>query len=912
MPHATSRLSFFFFIALFLSPLCFAQDDPRTLRLAEKLVAAQTEDERAALLSAEKDLVTVELRKALVAAGRRQRIQGNFPQALSIYRLAQSVAERIDDKSGIADALRNIGTIHSLQGDPAQAFEYLQKSLPLSEAAGDQAGIAATLNNFGLLYYEQGDYGLALEYYRRSLTLYEAIGDQVGNAGRLLNIGLIHKLLGHHSLALDYYQKSLTLFEATGRKIGVAVALTNIGNIYGEQGNYSLALEHYQKSLALREAAGDKGGIASSLRGIGRVYQDQGNENLALEYYQKSLALWETLGQKRPTANTLNLIAKTHFSQGNFPQALSLAERAAALARQINDRANLSRALTTAGNARRALNQFTQARLAFDEAIATIETLRTLVAGGEQEQQRFFEDKVAPYHAMVELLIADNQREEALAYAERAKSRVLLDVLHSGKVNINKAMTAPEQARERQLKSALVSFNTQLTHEQARPQPDSVRLADLQARLHTARLEYEAFETGTYAAHPELKTQRGEARVISLAEAGALLPDTNSALLEYVVTDEQTFLFVLTPTQETRDGRQGRGIESQKRLSTIPNPQPPAPTLKVFTLDIKRKDLIERAESFRRQLAQRDLRFEASARALYAALLEPAHALLRDKRTLVIVPDGVLWELPFQALQSSPKHYLIEDHTLSYAPSLTVLREMSRIRQKGTNGAERAPTLLALGNPALGQQTTERAHRPTLMDENLGALPEAEKQVKALGQLYGAARSRVYVGADAREELMKAEAGNFRILQLATHGILNNASPMYSHVVLAQGAAGAQEDGLLEAWEMMNLDLKADLVVLSACETARGRVGPGEGVIGLTWALFVAGSPAMVVSQWKVESASTTELMLEFHRRLQPTVKRPHTSTAAALQQSSIKLLNSRAYRHPFYWAGFVVVGDSR
>jgi CHAT domain-containing protein len=150
------------------------------------------------------------------------------------------------------------------------------------------------------------------------------------------------------------------------------------------------------------------------------------------------------------------------------------------------------------------------------------------------------------------------------------------------------------------------------------------------------------------------------------------------------------------------------------------------------------------------------------------------------------------------------------------------------------------------------------------------------------------------------------------VLHLATHGILNDASPMYSQVVLAQSAEGASEDGLLEAWEIMNLDLKADLVVLSACETGRGRVGAGEGMIGLTWALFVAGTPAAVVSQWKVESGSTTELMLEFHRNLRRSIKqaRPHVSTAKALQESSLKLLRGSQYRHPFYWAGFVVVGD--
>ncbi len=207
--------------------------------------------------------------------------------------------------------------------------------------------------------------------------------------------------------------------------------------------------------------------------------------------------------------------------------------------------------------------------------------------------------------------------------------------------------------------------------------------------------------------------------------------------------------------------------------------------------------------------------------------------------------------------------------------------------------------------------------KSVMMDGELNPLPEAEKQVQALGRLYGATNSRVYTGGEAREERVKAEAGDYKILQLATHGILNNASPMYSHVMLAQNSESADkpsaEDGLLEAWEMMNLDLNVDLVVLSACETARGRVGAGEGVIGLTWALFVAGSPTTVVSQWKVESASTTELMLEFHRQLQPPAIKAasrRVTTADALQRAAVRMLQSREYRHPFYWGAFVIVGD--
>src|SRR5262249_23275751 len=156
-------------------------------------------------------------------------------------------------------------------------------------------------------------------------------------------------------------------------------------------------------------------------------------------------------------------------------------------------------------------------------------------------------------------------------------------------------------------------------------------------------------------------------------------------------------------------------------------------------------------------------------------------------------------------------------------------------------------------------------------------------------ELYGARQSKVYTGAEAREERVKAEAPGYRVLHFATHGILDTTSPMYSHLVLSQQADHSEEDGLLEAWEVMDLDLNADVVVLAACETARGRVSAGEGLIGMSWAFFVAGSPTTVASQWKVESTSTTQLMLEFHRNLKAGIQGPtRISKAKALQLASL------------------------
>ena len=197
----------------------------------------------------------------------------------------------------------------------------------------------------------------------------------------------------------------------------------------------------------------------------------------------------------------------------------------------------------------------------------------------------------------------------------------------------------------------------------------------------------------------------------------------------------------------------------------------------------------------------------------------------------------------------------------------------------------------------------------TLRDGSLDPLPEAGEEVKALARLYGAARSKVYVGAEAREDRVMSEAGQASVLHFTTHGTLNNASPMYSYLTLAEG--GPNDDGLLEAWELMQLDLKAELAVLSACETARGRIGAGEGVIGFSWAMFIAGVPSTVVSQWKVESASTRDLMVSFHRSLiSPGSKQTRQTKSDALRHATLKLMRNPETSHPFYWAGFVLVGD--
>ncbi len=865
--------------------------------LAATLLATTSPEARRALLETEKELVTNTLCQALLAQARPLFARGDYLPAFRAYEQVQQLAEQLGDKADLVVALRGTGNVYYQQSNLTQAQAYYQRSLKLAEEIRDQEGILNAANNLGNINYSQGDYRKALAYYQQSKRLAEERKDVGGLARALNNIGGIYLLQANYPLALETQRLTLKLAQELGDLGLLSQALNNLGLTHLGLNEYNEALASFQQALKLVEEKGFKPAMILALNNLAVVYEAQGQYQLAEDCYRRSRQLAEALGNKEALAFLLSNLGNTRRLQGDYRQAVELTERAITLAKQIGNLEVLSKASTRAGKALLALAQPEQAEQAFTTAINAVEQLRAQASGGEQDRQRFLETRIAPYYCMIDLLVTRGQVMDALAYAQRAKGRVLLDVLQGGKADVAKAMTVAEAEQEQRFKRGLATLNTLIYRERLQTQPNETRLGELNAQLEKLRLEQEAFQTGLYSAHPELKLQRGELRPLSPGEISDLLPDPQTAILEYVVTEEQTYLFVITRAAPNSVGA-----------------SPPSASAQVYPLNLTRNEITALAERFRRRIANRSFDFGELAGELYRRLLQPAHRQLLNKQALIIIPDGSLWQLPFQALQATGGRYLIEDYALAYAPSLPVLHAMFKHKAARGQLSNRAPSLLALGNPLLGAQGTAQTETMLLGDQATPLL-ETERQINALKQLYGKTRSKVLLGAAAREDLLKAEAARYRVLHLATHGILNDASPMYSHLLLSQVPDQQGEDGLLEAWEIIRLNLQAELVVLSACETARGRVGLGEGIIGLTWAFFIAGSPSNVVSQWKVESNSTSDLMLEFHRRLWPrpgTAKSVALSKAEALRQASLAVLRNPRYRHPFYWAGFVLIGDGR
>lgn len=693
--------------------------------------------------------------------GALERRAGKYEQALAHLKQATTLYQQLGQKGlklgyQIADTLAETGRVYNDMGENATAITLLRQAFLFASKLPQPDLAASVQNSIGVLYLEQEDYEQAETWLQRALQSYQHSGNPAEATKVLLNLGVTAQRRSQFSLAHDHFQQALQQATRLNKQEVMIAAGEGLGVIQREQGNYAAALQTLEQSLSLAKAVQNK--------------------------MREAELLWR--------------IAEVHFAQGAFTQAVELASQARQIALQQRLPKLSYLTAVTLGQAYLRLKKIPEASAMLDEAARQLESLRTHVAGQEQERQLFFQNKATAYHLQIELLLQEGKRLDALQASERAKARVLFDVLQRG-----------------------------------RAQGDKQYLADF------------------------------EPPILQPVELGRLV-GPKTALLVYAVTQEQTFLFVLKHTSA-------------------------APEIQTLTIPISAQELRRRARLFHQLIAERRPAFAAEARELYRLLLQPAAAALQGAEELCIVPDDGLWEVPFQALQTSTGRYALEAYTIRYAPSLSVLTALTN-RQQPTATA----SLLAFGNPATPQDN----------GLSFAPLPEAEKEVAAIGKLFSPAQ--IFTGAAATESRFKTLAGRHSILHLATHGVLNNRQPLDSYLALANSDGEEAEDGKLAAREIMRTTLKANLVVLSACETARGNIRSGEGVVGLSWAFFLAGCRTLVVSQWQVHSASTADLMVAFFAQRQR-----QSQNARALREAALRLMQQPRYQHPYYWAGFITMG---
>jgi CHAT domain-containing protein len=846
---------------------------------------------------------------------------GNYDNATAAYLESRKAFEAAVSERDVIYILADLGTISLIQERYADAREYSEASISLADRLKgssaptatwpDTFGIAGSLRTLGELSLRDGDIDQAISQFQRALKLLNELNRDHSYdfyvTETYAGLGRVYTSAGDHVKALA----SLNSARQTATADQVPKVLSNLGYLYMEQEDYAQADAHFHQTLKVYRSANNQREESRVLLNLGVVQQRQGKHDEALAFFRQSLdaatatkivdveiAAFEGIGvvltaqshfddalkaldtgleiarethDRMRQAELLWRTSQTYQEMRDYARAEQFAQDAVVLARGMRLPKLTFLATATLGDVYTANNKVDLAIKSLKDSIDQLESLRDRVAGREEGLQLFFENKVGPYHTLVTLLADQGKTFEALLYAERAKGRVLLDAVSGGRSDLANVLTQRERLEEQHLIKKISEVNQRIKSQQA---GDPQTQNEVYSQLDAARLELASFKDRIYVAHPESRLRSGVAQALTLASIRTLTATTDLAYLEYVVTDRKLGVFIVKHSRVTNE-----------------------PDIRYLSLPVNVDELREKVNKFHSMLAERHPNHRALSRELYHLLIEPVAEELQNVRTVCIVPDSFLWTLPFRALTTNRGNYLIEQYAMYYAPSLGVLHEMNdRLKATMSNGS-----LIAFANPVIG--------RDEKLNQDLCPLPEAETEIAEVAATIPSKLKKVLVGREADEKSFKAFAPNYATIHLATHGVLDNRDPLYSHLLLTKTEGDVENDGSLEAREIMNMRLNADLAVLSACETGNGRISPGEGVIGMSWAFFVAGTRSMVVSQWRVNSASTSKLMKNFYEALAR--RRDRGNKSEALREASIRLLKDPRYRHPFYWAGFVLVGTN-
>ncbi|HVS03407.1 MAG TPA: CHAT domain-containing protein [Thermoanaerobaculia bacterium] len=780
-----------------------------------------------------------------------------------------------------AVALSNLGLVARDRGDLVAAEEYLRQALATEEPQAGAAGswsLAMILNTVGMVAADRGDLEGAQAAYGRALRIVERVAPGGAAAASISeNLGLVALEQGQHELAEPALRRSLEIKQQlAGDPLEEAMALANLARVHLERHELDAAEALYLRSLALKEAvAPDNLVVSNTLVHLGHIARRRGDLALARERHQRALALRRGLHREGVfVADSLREVALLAAAEGDLAaaeaqlrQAVAIGERLAPFGLQH------ARSLYELGRLERRLGRRAAAAVTLLRALDALEAQVGRLGVGSEAAGEYRSHHLELYRQAIEVLLELGRCGEAFHVLERSRARMLLVML--AERDLVFAADVPPELEQHRLR--LASELDQLQAELRQSPPEG--LGRLEERMAALRAEREAVREQVRRLAPQLAELRDPRPLDAAAVRRGLEPGT--VLAAYSVGDEGTDLFLLT-----------------------------AEALEVVRLQVGEEALAAAVERFRRLLQHG--RWGGTANAaellsvsgdLYRWLLAPIEGALEANERLVVVPDGPLLLLPFAALaRDTPggAQFLIERLPVSVSHSATVLARL-RDRRERAPDAGRAQ-LVAFADPSDGGEL-EGGWRDAAYP--LEPLPASRDEVAALLNLFPE-RSVGYLGAEATESRAKA-VGDTRYLHFATHALLNERYPLSSALVLRPSPFGG-DNGLLQVWEVFEqVRLAADLVVLSACETALGADVRGEGLVGFTRAFHYAGAASVVASLWRVGDLSTARLMKRFYGYLRAGMPKD-----AALAAAQGDLLRDPAVAHPYHWAGFVLHGDWR
>jgi len=815
---------------------------------------------------------------------------GEFVAAKEVYRDALSLSRRLGDLRTQAEVRNNLAMVAWRQGEVADALEWLDEALANWRMLKFSYGEAIAITNRGILLWESGEYDEARQHYARALAIFETIGDVRGEAYAVNNMGVLLEALGENRQALSYLNRAIRLFRRTSDKVAEGRAEVWRARIHLTLGDRQLARASIDRALLLIRLSADQLAEADAISQLGRVLDASSRGVLARSEYHKALALYQGLGSRRGMADAFHDLGASHLASGDAGNAMPFLAQARDLRRALGLRAVEAESLFLMARVERRRDHFELARTHLEAALALVESLRVGVLE-KQLRSAYAESKQQYYAAYIDLLVESHRRDpgaghDRLAFeaAERSRARGLTELLRESWNGVAASLPPALAERERALRKEINYWSWQQWQQAAQPAGTA---REALAASNLARL---------FAEHDQAEAdiRRSDRRYSSVLRPETLpldviqreVIDADTVLLSFHLGRERSFVWAVT-----RDA---------VRVEVLP----------------ARAEIERRA---RRYLAlvttgaavgTAPLETESAGLAVTRAVLQPVADVL-GRRRVMIVADGILHLVPFAALPRAGGSPLLQASDTVVLPSATVLALLRR----ELAGRPPAPRILAViadpvfeGNDPRVQAARTSGVRGAAAGRFL-RLPYSRDEANRILELVPPALSLKALDFQASRALATSPTiGEYRFVHLATHAVQNDQRPALSGIVFSMvDAKGVAQDGFLRLHDVYNLELRADLVVLSACETGTGKQLGGEGVASLARGLFHAGAARVVSTLWEVDDEATSHLMQLFYKQLL-SLSAPSPSSALRLAQAAMR--KHPRWRHPYYWAGFVLQGE--
>ena len=831
-----------------------------------------------------------------------------FQRSEELARQALELSEKTGDKGRAAWAMVLLSSAISYQGRLSEALEIAQKNVPVARESGDKRVLEQALNTLASINGGLGRYEESLGFFYECLDLAREINDPTMQYMSMLNIGEAYVRSDNPDKAELPLQESLriarelkpNLRASNPSKKATEMALLNLGGMEMARQHYRAALNYYEQVHVSKPESSLW--VVAALQGMAASYEQLGEPQKAIEFLDQAIPIAEKAASGYAYRNLLSELGGNQEKLGNLDAALASENKALALIHEAGgDPDSEWQVESRIAHIERALENNDQALEHYKKSISGIELLRSVALNTEEGRAGIVERSRATYAETADLLIDLHRRDEALEMAERGRARAFLDMLAEARVGIADELTLDQRKQEDAILSRVSSAQRKLWDQNA---PSDEKKKN-EAELNAAESDLEKLHLQIRQTNPRYASLQYP-EPIDVQKIQSKLLDDRTALIEYLLGDKRSLAWVVTKDKIT--------------ILILP----------------ARKDIEKRMAAYRKLLGERvsGLTLEQSltrinllSGELYGLLFKPIEKDVRASKTLIVVPDGTLGYLPFEALVTTSGHdkptYLAEKFAIVYGPSASALVTVDAMNRQIMPRRD----LLAFGDPVItvlnsfrktrsepsSSESVSKLHRSPPGEDyaergfSLARLPYTRDEVLGIGEFFPPDQRQLYLGADAREETVKSEKlDDFRYIHFATHGFLDELHPGRSGILFSR-APESKEDGILQTGEIMRLKLNADIVTLSACSTGLGKLVTGEGVLGLTRAFFYAGARNVVVSLWNVNDSATATLMESFYLNL-----RRGLPKSEALRQAKLSILHNSQllWRHPYFWAGFVLEGQ--